>query len=89
MFLWGSFDTSKQVFNDLDRLLVMAAEFTLEALPMYCQVVIDHVHARLHFHADVFWTKASIEAQALQLWLDTYQTGKDFKRKCIVEVIVP
>jgi hypothetical protein len=87
MFFWGSFDTSKQVLNDLERLLVMATEFTLEALPMYCRVVFDHVHARLHFHADVFWTKASIDTQALQLWLDTYQTGKDFKRKGIVEVI--
>jgi hypothetical protein len=37
---------------------------------------------------NVFWTNASIDAQALQLWLDTYQTGKDFKRKGIVEVIV-
>jgi hypothetical protein len=66
----------------------MAADFSLEALPTYCQIVFDHVQARLSFHADVFWTKASIETQALQLWLDTYQTGKDFKRKGIVEVIV-
>ncbi len=88
MFLWGSFDTSKQVLNDLDRLFVMAAEFTFEALSMYCRVVFDHVHARLHFHADVFWTKESIDVQALQQWLDTYQTGKDFKWKGILEAIV-
>jgi hypothetical protein len=86
IFLWGSFVTSKEVPNDLDVLLVMAADFTLEALPADCRVVFDHVHARLRFHADVFWSKASIEAQALQLWLDTYQTGKDFKRRGIVEV---
>ena len=88
VFLWGSFVTSKEVPNDLDVLLVMAADFSLEALPAYCRVVFDHVQARLSFHADVFWTKASIDIQALQLWLDTYQTGKDFKRKGIVEVIV-
>ena len=88
VILWGSFVTSKEVPNDLDVLLVMAADFSLEALPEYCRVAFDHVQARLSFHADVFWTKASIDMQALQLWLDTYQTGKDFKRKGIVEVIV-
>jgi len=88
VFLWGSFVTSKEVPNDLDVLLVMAADFTLEASPAYCRVVFDHVQARLSFHADVFWTNASIDAQALQLWLDTYQTGKDFKRRGIVEVTV-
>jgi len=87
VILWGSFVTRKEVPNDLDVLLVMAADFSLEALPAYCRVVFDHVEARLSFHADVFWTKASIDTQALQLWLDTYQTGKDFKRKGIVEVI--
>jgi hypothetical protein len=89
MFIWGSFVTRKEVPNDLDVLLVMAADFTLEALPEDCRVVFDHVHARLHFQADVFWSKASIGAPALQLWLDTYQTGKDFKRRGIVEVTIP
>jgi len=35
-------------------------------------------HVRLQ--ANVFWTKASIDPQILHLWLDTYQTGKDFMR---------
>ena len=83
MFLWRSIVTSKEVPNDLDRLLVMAADFTLEALPASCRVVFDHVQARLYFYADVFWTKAS-----LQLWLDIYQTGNDFNLIGIVEVIV-
>jgi hypothetical protein len=33
MFLWGSFVTSKEVPNDLDVLLVMASEFTVETVP--------------------------------------------------------
>jgi len=52
------------------------------------QVVFDYVQARLRFQADIFWTKASIEAQVLDLWLDTYQMGKDFTRRGIVEVVV-
>jgi len=88
MFIWGSFVTRKEVPNDLDILLVMVDDFTLDALPVDCRVIFDHVHARLRFQADVFWSKASIGAQTLQLWLNTYQTGKDFNRRGIVEVII-
>jgi hypothetical protein len=88
VFLWGSFVTSKEVPNDLDVLLVMSAEFSVEALPASSQVLFDHVRARLRYQADVFWTKTSIDQQVLHLWLDTYQTGKDFTRRGIVEVVV-
>ena len=37
---------------------------------------------------DVFWPKASIDPQVLDLWLDTYQTGRDFTRRGIVEVVI-
>lgn len=88
VFLWGSFVTSKEVPNDLDVLLVMDTGFAVEGLSAQAQVVFDHVQARLCFHADVFWTKASLDPQVLQLWLDTYQRGKEFTRRGIVEVIV-
>jgi len=88
VFLWGSFATSKEVPNDLDVLLVMDPGFVVEAIPAQAQVVFDHVQARLQFQADVFWTKASLDPQVLHLWLDTYQTGKDFTRRGIVEVVV-
>ncbi len=48
---------------------------------------VDAVAARIRFRADVFWTKASLPAETLELWLDTYQTGKDYQRRGIVEVI--
>ena len=86
VFLWGSFVTSKEVPNDLDVLLVMSTEFAIEAVPAPAHIVFDHVQARLRFQADVFWTKVSIDPQVLHLWLDTYQTGKDFTRRGIVEV---
>jgi hypothetical protein len=88
VFLWGSFVTSKEVPNDLDVLRVMGTEFAVETVPAPAYVIFDHVQARLRFQADVFWTKASIDAQALGLWLDTYQTGKDVTRRGIVEVII-
>lgn len=88
VFLWGSFVTSKEIPNDLDVLFVMDTGFAVEGVPAQAQVVFDHVRARLRFHADIFWTKASLDPQVLHLWLDTYQTGKDFTRRGIVEVIV-
>ena len=84
----GEFCHRRKLPNDLDVLLVMDTEFAIEALLLQTQVAFDHVQARLRFQADVFWTKASIDPQVLQLWLDTYQTGKDFTRRGIVEVVV-
>jgi hypothetical protein len=88
VFLWGSFVTSKEVPNDLDVLRVMGTAFAVEAVSAPAHGVFDHVQARRRFQADVFWTKASIDPQILHLWLDTYQTRKDFTRRGIVEVIV-
>lgn len=88
VFLWGSFVTAKPSPNDLDVLLVMGPDFSLDSTPADCAVVFYHALARIHFHADVFWTKASIDGDILHLWLDTYQTGKDFKRRGIVELSI-
>jgi hypothetical protein len=86
IFLWGSFVTSKESPNDLDVLLVMAENFALDLHPEIVRTLFDHTQARIRFNADVFWSKASLSQETLALWLDTYQTGKDFKRKGIVEV---
>ena len=87
LFLWGSFVTDKPSPNDLDVLLVDSDDFSLDSVPVQCAVLVDHTRARINFHADVFWTKASIDAEILKLWLETYQTGKDFNRRGIVEVV--
>jgi len=88
LFLWGSLVTNKEMPNDIDVLLVMAADFDIDALPAPGRVLFDHVQARLRFHADVFWSRESIGEAVLRLWLDTYQTSRDFKRRGIVEVLV-
>lgn len=82
----GSFVTSKESPNDLDILLVMTGDFTVDALPEKSRVLFHYTDARLRFHADVFWTKASVDVGILAIWLDTYQVGKDFKRRGIVEI---
>lgn len=86
LFVWGSFVSAKEFPNDVDLLLVMSSDFQLADVPGACQIVFDYVSARIRFQADVFWSKASIGEDLLRLWLDTYQTTKDFKRRGIVEV---
>ena len=88
-FLWGNFVTSKESPNDLDVLLVMAADFALEHLREDCRVLFNYAQARIRFNADVFWAKVSIGQETLNLWLDTYQVGKDLRRRGIVEVVIP
>jgi len=49
----------------------------------------DSVRARLLFESDVFWARASIGHEMLELWLDTYQTSRSFRKRGIVELELP
>jgi len=60
IFVWGSFVSSKESPNDVDILLLMKKEFQLERTSEDAKNIFDHVHARLRFHIDVFWSKSSI-----------------------------
>lgn len=86
IFVWGSFVSAKELPNDVDLLLLMSGDFQFESVPEVCRVLFNYIEARVKFHADVFWSKSSIGEKMLQLWLDTYQTTKDFKRRGIMEV---
>ena len=88
VFLWGSFVTSKEAPNDLDVLLVMSESFDPEQTSGDSQLLFDYTQAKIRFSADIFWTKTSIDQTVLDLWLDTYQTGRDFKRRGIIEVVM-
>lgn len=86
VFVWGSFVSNKESPNDVDLLLIMSDDFQIENVPESCKILFDYAGARVKFRADVFWSKSSIGEEILQLWLDTYQTTKDFKCRGIVEV---
>lgn len=64
----------------------MSDDFQLEKVSEDCKILFDNVRARVRFHTDIFWSKSSMDTGILQLWLDTYQMTKDFKRRGIVEV---
>lgn len=49
----------------------------------------DSVRAKLMFEADVFWARASIGDEILQIWLQTYQISRTYQKRAIVELELP
>ena len=39
------------------------------------------------FESDIFWARASIGQELLEVWLDTYQTSRDFRKRGIAEPV--
>jgi len=60
--------------------------FTVDGISELAGIVFDSGRARIIFEADVFWARASIGEEALQTWLDTYQIGRNYQRRGIVEL---
>jgi hypothetical protein len=89
IFVWGSFVTAKPSPRDLDILLIMSEDFEVDQMPARAQAVFDSTRAKLLFETDVFWARASIGQEVLNLWLDTYQTSRSFRKRGIVEMELP
>jgi hypothetical protein len=89
IFIWGSFVTAKPYPKDLDILLIMDEDFEVDRIAAPAQAVFDSVRAKLLFESDVFWARASIGHEMLDLWLGTYQTSRSFRKRSIVELELP
>ncbi|SPE37517.1 conserved hypothetical protein [Candidatus Sulfopaludibacter sp. SbA3] len=89
VFIWGSFVTAKPAPRDLDILLIMDEDFEVEHSAAAAQGVFDSARAKLLFESDVFWARASIGPEILDLWLDTYQTSRSFRKRGIVGLELP
>jgi predicted nucleotidyltransferase len=86
IFVWGSFVTAKASPKDVDILLIMDEDFETQDVPSAAQEVFDSVRARLLYESDVFWARASIGNETLNLWLETYQISRSFRKRGIVEL---
>ncbi len=84
VFVWGSFVTAKPAPRDVDILLIMSEDFEVDRIFAPAQVVFDSTRAKLLYESDVFWAWASIGDEVLDLWLDTYQTSRSFRKRGIV-----
>jgi hypothetical protein len=89
IFIWGSFVTAKPSPKDLDILLIMDEDFEVDALASPAQAAFDSVRPKLIFESDVFWARSSIGPELLDLWLDTYQTSRTFRKRGIAELVLP
>jgi hypothetical protein len=89
LFIWGSFVTTKPAPRDLDILMIMDEDFAVERIAGPARAVFDSVRAKLLFESDVFWARASIGEEVLQLWLETYQVSRSFRKRGIVELELP
>ena len=89
VFIWGSFVTAKPSPKDLDILLLMEEDFEVDGIAAPAQAVFDSVRAKLLFESDVFSARSSIGQEMLDLWLDTYQTSRSFRKRGIVELELP
>jgi hypothetical protein len=89
IFIWGSFVTSKIAPGDLDVLLIMSEDFEVDGMGASARAVFDSVKAKLLFESDVFWARASIGQEVLDLWLETYQISRSFRKRGIVELELP
>jgi hypothetical protein len=67
----------------------MSEDFETGRMSAPAQAVFDSTRARLLFETDVFWARASIGQELLDLWLDTYQTSRSFRKRGIVELVLP
>jgi hypothetical protein len=83
------FVTSKPAPRDIDILLIMDEDFEAARMPAAAQAVFDSVRAKLLFESDVFWARVSIGHEMLDLWLDTYQISRSFRKRGLAEVKLP
>jgi predicted nucleotidyltransferase len=87
VIVWGSFVTAKETPNDIDLLLVVSEKFDLEKIRGEDQVIFNYIEGRLKYNADIFWTKSGIGAEALKIFIDTYQITREYNKRGILEVI--
>jgi hypothetical protein len=85
--VWGSFVTAKLTPRDLDVLMIMDDDFEVERVAPAAQEIFDATQAKLRFESDVFWARASIGEDVLRL--ETYQISRIFRRRGIVELVLP
>ena len=90
-WLIGRFDALREQAQETGHLWIWCScrDFSADTLPGGCRGVFDAARAKLVFGADVFWARESIGLEALGLWLDTYQTTRDVRKRGIVELELP
>ena len=83
IIIWGSFVTAKPAPKDVDVLLIMDEDFEVDQVAAPVQEIFNSVRAKLLFDSDVFWARTSIGREVLDLWLETYQVSRTFRKRVL------
>jgi hypothetical protein len=83
--VFGSYITSKREPNDVDIILVVADDFSLDACDESTRVLFDHQRAQAEVGASVFWICPAV---LLRGSLDDFLLGWGIKRDLTIRGIV-
>ena len=86
-YVFGSFVSRAPEPRDVDVMLVMSADFKVEASPRECRTVFAHADAQARYGASVFWIRERLLAgAAFQDFLLGFQTKRDGTLRGILEI---
>jgi|SRR5918911_549802 hypothetical protein len=85
--IFGSYITAKPEPNDVDVILIMRDDFSLNACDEETRKLFDHTQAVQEFGASIFWLRPSmLILETLDEFIRHWQTKRDRTRRGIVEV---
>ena len=79
VYVFGSFVAAIPSPNDVDLLVIMAADFTMRGLKEEVVNVFTHNACRIRYNADVFWVTEGIGEEQIKAALNV------FSRNCMQE----
>ncbi len=86
--IFGSYVTSKEEPNDVDLVLVMKNDFSLDACDWETRVLFDHQRAQSRVGASIFWlVPCAVLRGSLEDFILDWGIKRDLSRRGIVEVI--
>ena len=87
VYLFGSVAAAIPSPNDLDLLVIMAADFTIKGLTQKVLSVFTHYACRIRYNADVFWVTEGIGEKQIKAVLDVFSRNRMQEPQPLLEVM--
>ncbi len=86
-YVFGSFVSAAPAPRDIDLILIMRSDFTLEDCPRESLTLFSHADAEARYGASVFWLREGmLPDAAMREFLRVWQTKRDGTVRGILEV---
>jgi hypothetical protein len=87
LIIFGSYITTKPNPNDVDLVLIIAADFNLQACDEETRGLFEHTRAAEEFGASIIWIRPSmLLLETREQFIEYWQIKRDRTRRGIVEV---